>query len=106
MKPLTVIALCMITISCASNEVNETTHCRGEFRFEGIQAPLKADAFRTIIQFTELDEGIEAVLPLSPSQERLEISGRGSQCSKFGRSFLASDMPEFRGLAYRALPYE
>lgn len=99
-----VIALGASAISCASGNFRPTAPCMGEFRFDGIEARWQRDAFVMIVQFTQLDPNVEAVPPLSPVRDRLAITGRGEQCDIFGRSFLASDMPEFRGLAYRAVP--
>ena len=100
-KACLAIALGLATNSCASGTIGAPTPCTGEFRFDGIEARWRRDAFETIIQFTELDPNVEAIPPLSPVRDHLAIAGRGDQCGIFGRSFLASDMPEFRGLAYR-----
>jgi hypothetical protein len=95
------IAPVMASFSCASGNIGTATSCWGEFRLDAVERSLRRDAFETIVQFTQLDPNVEAVQPFSPRQDRLAITGRGEQCDIFGRSFLASDMPEFRGLAYR-----
>jgi len=88
--------------ACGSVNPSPTSACRGEFRFDGIPTePLRRGAILTIIEFAALDETVAVLDPLPAESRPLIIAGRGSHCDEFGRSFLASDMPEFQGLAYR-----
>lgn len=100
-----VIAMSLGLFAAACSQTASLTSpssCRGEFRFDRIASdPLRRDALQTIVQFVSLDETVDVADPLPSGTGPLLIRGRGRSCDHFGRSFLASDMAEFQGLAYR-----